>query len=420
MRMTEAHTLTAHALTARTLKARWILPVDQPPIKDGWVFVHDDRIGALGTSGDRPPEAPVVDYGPVAILPALVNSHTHLEFSLLDQPIGEPGGALSDWILLVMRQRIDTAAERFAAVRRGMQLSIAAGVGLVGEIATLPWLPASAVSTSELFSDGLQVVALGEVLGLGEARSRDRLAALERHLQKDHHRSQNISYGVSPHAPYSTRLETVAAAVDLACAHNTTVAMHLAECPQERRLLESGEGSFAQSLRQLGVWQPGLFGQGAGATRRYLEQLSRAAAALVVHGNDLRDDEIAWLAGQPQMTVVYCPRTHAFFGHSPHPVDKLLRSGVPVALGTDSLASNPDLSIWNEVRWLLAHRPDLDWHDVLAMATIQGAKALMRPDWGRLSPGAVGRLIAVPGEVDRVEDLPGLWMASDRQPVWCA
>jgi aminodeoxyfutalosine deaminase len=138
-----------------------------------------------------------------------------------------------------------------------------------------------------------------------------------------------------------------------------------------------------------------------------------AHRALVVHGNYLGSEEIGYLAERAErMATVYCPRTHAFFNHPPHPVAELLSRGAAVALGTDSRASNPDLSIWNEVRWLLEQRPDLDVHKVLAMATLHGADALMRPGLGRIAPGAHSGLLAVPGHGDRPEDLIPAWITS--------
>ncbi len=126
------------------------------------------------------------------------------------------------------------------------------------------------------------------------------------------------------------------------------------------------------------------FPWGQAATYHLIKLLAAAPSALLVHSNYLRDNEIELIAKHPSMSVVYCPRTHHFFGHPPHPVEKLLRAGVRVALGTDSLASNPDLSIWEEVRWLLHHRQDLNPFDVLKMATLAGAEALGEPRYGSL------------------------------------
>ena len=78
---------------ARLLRARWVFPVDQPPIADGVIEIVDGRIARLGSGPD--PDA--VDLGDVALIPGLVNAHTHLEFSHLAKPLG-PAAPFEEWI----------------------------------------------------------------------------------------------------------------------------------------------------------------------------------------------------------------------------------------------------------------------------------------------------------------------------------
>ena len=79
--------------------------------------------------------------------------------------------------------------------------------------------------------------------------------------------------------------------------------------------------------------------------------LADAPRALVIHGNYLDRDEHEFLAAHAdRMSLVYCPRTHAYFDHPPYPLAELLAAGVRVALGTDSRASNPDLNLLGEMR----------------------------------------------------------------------
>jgi aminodeoxyfutalosine deaminase len=262
-----------------------------------------------------------------------------------------------------------------------------------------------------------ELVVFCEVLGLSRIRAQERLGAAMTHFAKSEV-VRGITAAISPHAPYSTSLETVHRCVEFALEHNGLVAMHIAESQEERELIERGTGPFVQPLKNLGVFQAFHFGKGITITQTILQELAKAPAALIIHGNDLRPAEIDFLASQPQMTVVYCPRTCAFFQHPEHPVQSLIQRGIRVALGTDSLASNPDLSIWNEIRWLLEHRPDIEWQETLAMATSHGADAFRRPDLGRIEPGARCGLIAVPGKAQRSEDLPRQWIESSAPPIW--
>jgi cytosine/adenosine deaminase-related metal-dependent hydrolase len=173
------------------------------------------------------------------------------------------------------------------------------------------------------------------------------------------------------------------------------LAMHLAESPEEMQLLSTGDGPLYDLLNEFGVWDPTAIPRGA-RPRDYLRLLAEADRALVIHGTYLDDEEIAFLAAHAdRMSVVYCPRTHAYFPHAPYPLAKLLAAGVTVALGTDSRASSPDLNLFEELRFAAAHHaiaPD----QLVALATLGGAKALGRNhEIGTIAPGKSADLTVV-------------------------
>lgn len=394
-------------MTETIYSARWVFPIDQPPIHGGFVRIVDDQIVEVNSLSRAAINASAtVDLGDVAILPKLVNAHTHLEFSDCRQPIGEPGISLPAWIGMVIQTRGRASqTERVANVARGLEESASAGVGCIGDIATTP------TSYPESPTD---VVSFAEVLGLTPDRADERYESAITH-QASLGAQTNVDFGVSPHAPYSTPLNLVERCVDLAAARRVPIAMHLAETPEERLLLETGGGPFADSLQSAGVWREGLFPHGGSQPiQAIIRQLADAPRGLLIHGNDLRRTEIEELARFPQISVVYCPRTHAFFQHPPHPVAELSRAGVPVALGTDSRASNPDLSVWQEVQFLLDRRGDLDPSEVLQMATANGGDALfgraraVQRNIGRVGPG--------PGGIDSLAVVPT--MANRLEQVW--
>ena len=181
--------------------------------------------------------------------------------------------------------------------------------------------------------------------------------------------------------------------------------MHVAESPAERQLLTEAAGPLAQALRDLGVLPEGVFPWGPDPFGMLIDLLSKAPRVLMIHGNDLTDTEIEHLCRYPQITVVYCPRTHAFFGYPKHPVDRMLSAGIPVALGTESRASNPDLNLWHEVQYLLQYRTDLLPAEVLKMATTRGADALGRHELGRIAVGCSSDLGLIETSADTVDQL---------------
>lgn len=344
-------------------RARWILPVDAPPIENGTVEIEAGCIAALHAA--RVPRT--VDLGNVALLPGLVNAHTHLEFSDCPRPL-QPPRPFTDWIRAVIDHRRNRRLDIAECIRSGLTEARSAGTTTLGEIAGADHPPRLWTAA------GLQGVLFREFRALSQNRIDEQLATARNHLTEFPAHSPLLRPGLSPHAPYSVHPDLYRRLVDLAADHHAPLAVHLAETEAERRLLADATGEFRTLLQDLDVWQPGLFG--GLRPLHYLHPFENLQHGLIVHGNYLDDEELAFLADRPHLTLVYCPRTHAWFGHRGHPWRMLLERGGNVALGTDSRASNPDLSLWDEMRFLRRRCPDVDPAFLLELGTLRGARAL--------------------------------------------
>jgi len=168
------------------------------------------------------------------------------------------------------------------------------------------------------------------------------------------------------------------------------MAIHLAETRAELELLDKRAGPFVFFLAELGAWHPdGL----AWGPEQFLELTRAAPETLLIHCNYLPVDAPL----TPIHSIVYCPRTHAAFKHPPHPFREFLARGVRVCLGTDSLASNPDLDILAEARFVRSRYPDFPGDQLLRMVTLAGAEALgWAGQCGSLEAGKSADLVAVP------------------------
>jgi cytosine/adenosine deaminase-related metal-dependent hydrolase len=168
------------------------------------------------------------------------------------------------------------------------------------------------------------------------------------------------------------------------------LAVHLAESRAELELLEHRRGAFVDFLKEMEVWDPAGLIAGPEDLMRYYADIRNV---LFIHANYL-DPQAPFPRGA---TVIYCPRTHAAFRHDTHPVSALLNAGIPVALGTDGLSSNPDLDVLAEARFVRQRHPDVPAETVLRMATLAGAEAL---GWqsltGSLTPGKSADLVVLP------------------------
>ena len=197
--------------------------------------------------------------------------------------------------------------------------------------------------------------------------------------------------GLSPHAPYTVHPELLARVVDL-----SAEARYRWPCTLPNRVRRSISSATAAD-RFATCWNRGRLDPTAGRRRRPLDELrllARGHRALVVHGNYLDDEEIDFLGRQRQMAVVYCPRTHAWFGHARYPLEKLLAAGAIVALGTDSRASSPDLSLLAEMRHVAREFPAVSRATILELGTL-GRRALgLDSQIGTLEPGKWANLAA--------------------------
>lgn len=370
-----------------TFQARYIFPVNTPPLRDATVTISDGRIVAVNESVSG---AEVRDLGNAAVLPGLVNAHTHLEFSDLDAPLGKPGMAMPDWIREVIAYRRRQRREPTTAIRRGLDECARCGTTTIGEIVTPGWLP------EELDDSPVEATIFMELIALSMQRTESLMELAGEHVQSGLASDGAWRPGISPHAPYTTRPELIEQTVQMSRDRRVPVAMHLAESWEELELLASQCGEMLDLLMELEVWDPTAVPRGI-RPLDYLQTLSQAHRVLVIHGNFLDDEEVGFLAEHPDnMSLVYCPRTHAYFHGNGYPLAERLAAGVRMALGTDSRASNPDLSLLEEMRFVARHHPDVSPKDIVRLGTLGGAEALGRvSEIGTLEVGKAANLAVV-------------------------
>jgi cytosine/adenosine deaminase-related metal-dependent hydrolase len=367
-------------------RARTIVAIDGSPIDDGRLVVVGEQIVELtrGAGYGR-----TIDLGEVVLLPGLVNAHTHLEFSGLAAPLGTAGASFSHWLHEVIAYRREGTFQPREAMLAGLAESAAAGVTSIGDIATV--LP-------ELFFDRppgtAHVTSFAEFIGLGAVRAEAqaaRLSDLAARCEGD-----DVRRGLSPHAPYTVRRDLFEAIVRFGVEHALPLAFHLAESPDELQMLARGDGPLVELMQAMGVWDCDAVPRGS-RPLDYLRSLAGLQRGLVIHGNYLDNEEIAFLATHAdRLTTIYCPRTHAYFGHERHPLPKLLAAGAAVALGTDGRCTNPDLDLLAEMRQVARAFPELSAERIVRLGTIDGAAALgITADCGSLRVGKRADFVAL-------------------------
>jgi aminodeoxyfutalosine deaminase len=381
----------------RMYRAAWVLPIDAPPIRNGWVAVDGGLIRGVGASDD----GNAADHDPVAILPALVNAHAHLELSWMRGRV-EPGTAMPAWAARLIATREGDGGSAGEAVRRAaigaaIDEMRATGTGLVGDVGN------TMDACEPLVASGMSAVLFHELLGFRAAdpaaqveAARQRIAALPaRH---------RVRATLAPHAPYSVS-PALFQAIGAAAAGGP-LSVHLGESAEEIRFLRDGTGAWRELLERLGAWTPEWTPPACGPVE-FVERLGLLNEwLLAVHGVQFDAGDLQRLAAA-DATLVTCPRSNRWTGAGTPPLERIYASGVRVAIGTDSLASVEDLNLFNEMAAVRRLAASVAARQILRSATLDGARALgFGDELGSLTPQKRADLIAVriPRDVVDVEE----------------
>jgi cytosine/adenosine deaminase-related metal-dependent hydrolase len=356
----------------RVLSAEWVLPVEGAPIENGAVAIEDGRIAAVGTiddlgAGDHFAEA--------AIVPGIVNAHSHLEYAVY-AGFGD-GLSFAPWLAthIERKARIDLMQMESIA-RLGAAQCLASGITTVGDAA---FRGASAHACAEL---GLRAIVYLEVFG------RDAAEAMQQFEEKTAYvasaLSDRVRIGVSPHAPYTCSSQVYAACLAL----NVPVMTHFNESQDELDWLVHGEGPM-KPVEPLLVDPDGQSGIRRLAAAGLLDPRIVAAHCVKV------DAEEIGLLAQHDVAVVHCPRSNAFLGCGIAPLAELRAAGLRVGVGTDGVSSVPSHDAFEELRAVISaararsERADaLSPTEALELGTLGGARALgLEAEIGSLVPG---------------------------------
>lgn len=386
--------------------AAWIVPISQPPLRDGWVAVEGDRIVSCGSrlsESDAGGDSRHVDLGEVAILPGLVNAHTHLELSYLRDQI-TPSASFTTWvrqILYARRQRTNPRdAAILSAIDAAIQESVRSGTAVIGDISN------TLAPFGKLVESPLAGVVFWEIIGFKIDKPDEliehavgELSALPA--------TDRVRVSLSAHAPYSVApllfrsIKNALERMPLA-----PCSVHLAEGVEEIELLMTGGGPWKALMKDIGAWNHEWTAPGVGPVQ-YLDDMGFLDNRLLaVHGVQMPAADLARLK-ERGTTLVTCPRSNGHTGAGLPPIGDFYASGVRIAIGTDSLASSPDLNVFGEVATLHALAPGVPASSLLASATIEGARALgFDAAYGSIEPGKLARLLVVdiPPGTDDVEE----------------
>jgi cytosine/adenosine deaminase-related metal-dependent hydrolase len=364
------HQLNIVSTQPYSLGARWIHTMLGAPLENHWINITDGKVESISA---QPAYSLSQHLGERSvILPSAINAHAHLELSQLASPLDVPSRSMSDWVAALLAFRRSAAYDAEQGIRQGIdQLESTAAIADI--------VPLASAAVCRLPS-AVCYLPFTELI----AWRSEQVPAMP------------SAFGLSPHAPHTV----CPALLEKAVKQNVPLAMHLAETLEELQLLRHHTGLLLEMMRRADAdYDPKSVLVGK-RPMDYLQLLSAAPNVFIIHGNYLDDEELRYLAVHREtMSVVYCPRSHAYFRHAPYPLRKMLDYGVRILLGTDSLASVPDLSSVAEMRFVRKHHPMVSADVVYRMGTLEGATALnlLQEGFGTIQPGSPARFAVVDG-----------------------
>lgn len=365
-------------------RAPWVLPISSPLIADGAVIVDDSRILAVGAYADfrHGAHEMMVDHEARILMPGLVNCHCHLELSPFAELTKKPveSGNMAAWIanLLALRAGMGNIHTDIEICKTTLADQYTEGVGLLVDIG-------NALFPQIAEPEGVEVHYFTELLGLSQQGTEQGLKIIA---------DNDLSHKFTCHAPYSTSSTLLQAVKKRARQTGRLYPIHVAESRDEVDFLLSGQGRFRIFLEERGVWDGSFAAPGTGSIN-YLNRLDLLDdRTLCVHCVHLDDDEVDLLA-EKNAKVCLCPGSNRFLGVGQAAPAKMLAAGIRPGLGTDSLASNPELSMWREMTILAEDHPKLNPETILAMATLYGAEAIGEQGKGCLAAGSSSRFLGV-------------------------
>jgi cytosine/adenosine deaminase-related metal-dependent hydrolase len=365
------------------------VPVSRPPIRNGAVLVRGNLIAAIGDADEL---ADSLDAAGGAeqrhlegciLAPGLVNAHTHLGLTAARGLLGP--APFTEWMpRLVAAMRAWEPADYAASALMGARECLEAGVTVVGDIV---YDVSTIHSVAEL---GLGGTFFFEVLGVESFDLQRRLDEVG-FSSAGPTEQPRLRLGISPHAVYSSNAALIAEAFAFARRQRVPFAMHLSESPAEIELVRAGTGPLRAVADRVA---PGFEAHPGMSPVAYLDSLGVLPGITAIHLSQAVPSDITRLAATAR-GVVTCPRSNDWLATGSAPVAHMLEAGLPVGVGTDSLASNSDLDLMREIRTLQARMPQAPAHSFIAMATAHGALALgLETRFGVLEPGMQADVVA--------------------------
>jgi len=345
--------------------ARWILKDPFTLIENGYLEIENGLICGVYTGR---PKGSCVDHGPGVLMPPLVNAHLHLELSALKNSLPFDKG-FQFWVQTLLEKRgALTREELIQKARDSVQALIQSGTLYVGDISTL------GITLPLMEASALNGICFHEFLGSDIP---------DVVVQKN----ESVSFSVAGHAPHTSSPQLLKTLKKQAASKGLPFSIHVAESRDESAFVRDGKGTWADFLTSRGI-DFSSWDVGSKTPVSYINDMGLLdSSTLAVHLLNADKTDLDILA-RTHTKVCVCPRSNWNLHQRLPDIERMIQKGIQPALGTDSLASCESLNMFDEMAFVQKNYPGLDPETIVAMGTINGARALgLEKVTGTLSKG---------------------------------
>src|SRR6266478_5745645 len=352
------------------LRARTVVTMDGPPIENGAVVLSGNRIVDIGTFPEisaRHPGQELVDLGEQALLPGLINAHCHLDYTCLRGTI-PPQKWFTDWIRAINAEKAKLAPDDYlASIAKGFAEAKRFGTTTVANLTAFPDLVPQITSP-------IRTWWFAELI---DVRAPERASEIVDLAIESLKSAQN--WGLAPHALFTASKNLYRRCQEIAGRANALMTTDLAESREEMEMFHDASGPLYEFMKNIGRPMDDcgsttplelfldLIGRGGSPNRPQAIEVNRLYLPwIVAHLNELAESDFELLENaKVQFHVVHCPRSHGYFKHRQFPFQRLHSLGFNICLGTDSLASNENLSLFAEMRAFQRSEPGTSPDEIL-------------------------------------------------------
>lgn len=362
--------------------ADYIFPISSPPIKYGVVITDED--GAILDVLASAEGLEDVKHFEGIICPGFVNTHCHLELSYLKEKIPEKNGLIG-FIKNLNDVRFDFSDEEMIkSMVNAQNEMLNNGIVAVGDISN------SSLSFPQKEKGLLKYHSFIEALGLLPERA---VSAFETAQKLQGQLNVECRSSIVPHGPYSISERLFQKIAVHNEANNEITCIHNQESEEENKMFFDGKSQLLDLFENyfgfdVSFWKP----IDKSSLRAVFKHLHNAKKVLLVHNTFTSNEDIEFLKGEigNRKSKIYfclCPNANLYIENRLPDVYLLMKSGFPITVGTDSLASNWQLSILEELKTLQQHFPQVSLSTMLEWATKNGAEFLEFEELGSIEKG---------------------------------